>query len=480
MNSWKIALIICTSGLLSGCAFQKYRPAPLAPQQTAATLQSRSLTAPGLRDFMEKTGGSVATPWPLPQWDLAHLTLAAFYYNPALEIVRARVAEAEAAVVTAGERPNPSLKGDLGGETAPESPWIAGLGFSLPIETAGKRGHRIAAAERLADVARWNLATTAWRVRAQVRSTLIAYLAAQQNIGLLDAEERLRAEQVKLLEQRLAVGMIPRPEVDSARILQTQTLLALGTAEGRASQAEAALAAAIGVPTAALQGVKLAWPEFNQPPAAAALNPSAIQQDAVLNRLDIRRALADYSAAEAALRVQIANQYPNLDIGPDYAFEEASHLFSLAASLTLPVFNHNQGPVAEALARRQEIAAQFLSVQAAGVAASEQALARYRAALKELAQARQLIEQSQTQEQATQKSFTAGQSDRVALNGAQLQTAVTAVAQLDAAYRAQQALGELENAVQRPLLPGDIQPLTPQAPLLHGSETRATQARNKQ
>jgi hypothetical protein len=57
----------------------------------------------------------------------------------------------------------------------------------------------------------------------------------------------------------------------------------------------------------------------------------------------------------------------------------------------------------------------------------------------------------------------AGQGDRVALNAAQLQTAIIAVAQLGALHRAQQALGELENAVQRPLLSGDIQPLTPQS-----------------
>lgn len=64
------------------------------------------------------------------------------------------------------------------------------------------------------------------------------------------------------------------------------------------------------------------------------------------------------------------------------------------------------------------------------------------------------------------QSFKAGQSDRVALNGSQLQTAVIRIAELDALVTAQQALGDLENAVQRPLLPGDIQPLSLQAPAL--------------
>jgi outer membrane protein, heavy metal efflux system len=295
---------------------------------------------------------------------------------------------------------------------------------------------------------------------------LVEYLAGAQNISLFDAEERLRAEQVHLLEQRLAVGMISRPEADVARIQHRQTLLDLGAAEGRLSQAQTSLAAAIGVPSAALNGIQFSWPAFDQPPRAASLSPAKIQKDAVLNRLDIRRALADYSASEAALQLEIAKQYPDLDLGPDYAFEEGAHLFSIAAGLTLPVFNRNQGPIREALARRQEMAAKFLSVQGSGIATSEQALTKYTAALNELAQAQQLIWQSQAQEQAAQKSFEAGQGDRVALNGAQLQTAVTRVAELDALYRAQQALGDLEDAVQRPLLPGDIQPVSPKLPVL--------------
>jgi len=465
VHSFKLIILTCALGALIGCAFQKYRPAPLSPAQTAASLQKRTLNDPGLHDFLKKS----ATPgeWPVTQWDLAHLTLAAFYYNPAVEIARASLSEAQAAIGTAGARPNPSAKGDFGGETAPENPWIAGLGFSVPMETAGKRRYRVTAAERLADVARWNLASTAWNVRAEVRSALVEYLSAARNISLVQVEQQFRAEQVHLLEQRLAVGIIPRPEVDAARIQHTQTLLALRAAEGRVTQAEASLAAAIGVPTAVLSPVKIAWVNFDQPPSAGSLSTASVHQDAVLNRLDIRRALAEYSASEAALQVEIAKQYPDFDVGPDYAFEEGAHLFSLAAALTLPLFNHNQGPIAEAVARRQRMAAQFLATQAAGIAASEQALAKYTAALNELTQARQLMQLSQSQEQTARKSLEAGESDRVALNGAQLQTAVTALAQLDALHHAQQALGDLENAVQRPLLPGDIQPLSRESPALN-------------
>lgn len=429
-------------------------------------MQERSLSDPALQQFFRATGRA-GTVWPLSKWDLADLTLAAFYYNPALQVARARVSEAQAAVITAGERPNPSVNADLGGETSPETPWLAGIGFSLPIETAGKREYRITEARKLTDVARWSLGTTAWNVRAQVRSALIEYIAARRERDLLQNEEQLRSEQVKLLDQRLAAGMISQPEVDAARIRHTQTLLALRTAMGRVSLAKAALAAAIGIPTTALDDISVVWPEFGQLPSAQSLTRDKIQADAALNRLDIREALAQYAVAEASLRLEIAKQYPDINLGPSYAYEEGSHLFSLGLGLMLPVFNRNQGPIAEAKARREETAVQFLAVQAAGIAASEQALAKYTSALGELTEARRLLQQSRAREEAVQKALNSGQSDRVALNAAQLETAITQVAELDALYKAQQALGELENAVQRPLLPGDIQPITPESPALN-------------
>jgi cobalt-zinc-cadmium efflux system outer membrane protein len=476
MQPGRILVALGAAFTLSACAIQKaqtYQPAPLSAARDSASLETRSLTGAGLRAFLEARSQPPPAVWPPPEWTLPGLTLAAFYFNPTLAIERARVAEADAAIVTASARPNPGVSVDLGGETAVESPWIAGLGFSLPIETAHKRLYRTTEAQRLADAARWSLAGAAWKVRAAVRGALVEYIASRRSIEKLAAEERVRAGQMELLEQRLAAGLIPRPDVDAARVEHTRLLVAVRAAEGRIAQSDAALAAAIGVPAAALRDLRIVWPEFDSLPDAAHLAPGKIREDAVLNRIDIRQSLAAYSAAEAALQLEIAKQYPDLDIGPGYAFEEGVHLFSVAANLTLPVFNRNQGPIAEAEARREEMAAQFRAAQAAGIAATEEALAKYEAALSQVSQAAALIDQAETQRQAAQTALTAGEGDRLALNAAQLQSAIAMAAKLDAVYGAQQALGELEDAVQRPLLPGDIQPLSPDAAALRAQANPA-------
>src|SRR5260370_35868313 len=96
--------------LLAGCAVQRYRPAPIVPSATASEFESRSLANPGLHSFEEQNLGRPVSPWPLKTWDLQTLSLAALYFNPALESARARAAGAEAALVTAGARATAGLR----------------------------------------------------------------------------------------------------------------------------------------------------------------------------------------------------------------------------------------------------------------------------------------------------------------------------------------------------------------------------------
>jgi hypothetical protein len=99
---------IIALGLVAGCA--RFHPQPLAPAETAAGLESRSLSNPELKAFLEKHLNRELNTWPAAEWDFEMLTLAAFYYQPSLDMARARWAVAEAGKVTAGGRPNPTLK----------------------------------------------------------------------------------------------------------------------------------------------------------------------------------------------------------------------------------------------------------------------------------------------------------------------------------------------------------------------------------
>jgi outer membrane protein, heavy metal efflux system len=443
---------------LGGCAARRYQPAPVIPSATARQLESRNLADPGLRAFVERSLGRAVTPWPPKVWNLPTLTLAAIYFSPVLDAARARVAEAEAGVETAGARPNPTLSVSPG----VPSPYLLSLEALLPVETAGKRGRRVVLARNLTDAARFDFAAAAWTLRSKVRANLLGVLLAGRQLELLRAEEQIRREQVILVEQRLSVGEGARPDVDLARIQLTQNQVAIRAAEGQVSAARAGLAAAIGVPVAGLGSGQLSWPGLDSPPPASSLSPERIQRGAVLNRLDVRGALARYAAAESALRLEIAKQYPDFQVGPGYTYEERNNFFTIGFSIPLPIFNRNLGAIDAAEARRKQAAAAFLSIQAQVIAQSEQALARYRSSLEELSEADQDLRNLQdSRQRMTELAVRAGEVDQLALVGVRLEQTVVEQARLDALDRAQSALGSLEDAVQRPFEPNDIAPSTP-------------------
>jgi hypothetical protein len=81
----------------------------------------------------------------------------------------------------------------------------------------------------------------------------------------------------------------------------------------------------------------------------------------------------------------------------------------------------------------------------------EKALATYRDALADLAEADRLVSEQGERERLAQRAFEAGDTDNLALTGMRVLTIATVRARVEALKRAETALGDLENAVQRPL-----------------------------
>jgi outer membrane protein, heavy metal efflux system len=453
----RVVTVLCAVAGLSACVpAVRYHPKPIVPAVTARQLESRSLSDPGLRKFIQANLHEKLSAWPVKTWNLKMLSLAALYYSPAMAQARAQVSAAKAAVITAGEKPNPIFRLQPG----IPSPWLMGLDLLFPIQTAGKRKIMVEQAQDLTVAALLNLAEAAWKVCSNLRAAMVSYFLATHQAEMMRAQRSLVTRRVTLLNQRLTAGEISRPMVDRARLALLKTRVEVETAESHIRETRATLAAAVGVPLSALAGVQIVWPEFGSPPGEKSISDQAIQRDAVLNRLDVRRALAEYAAAQDELQLQIARQHPNFQIGPGYQFEESNNYFTLGTSVTLPIRNRNQGPIAQAEARRKAAAAAFFATQANAIAQSEEALARYRGALSELKGTENALGQIEHVVVPTERrTVAAGEASQLALNAVLLQRPTLAETWLTALGRAQSALGTLEDAVQRPLTPGDVPPL---------------------
>jgi outer membrane protein TolC len=437
--------------LVSGCA--RFHPQPISPEKTAAAFDARSLTNENLRAFFETN--HVTGPWPRHSWDLDALTFVAFYYQPALAEARAQWASVQAAKITAGQRPNPSLSVTPGYDSQIPgnfSPWLVSLDLDVPVETAGKRGKRIAQASHLAEAACWNFVAATWQTRSRVRAALLNLHAARETESLLARQESARSNVVRLLEGQFAAGVMSSYEVTQARVTLGTTQLAHQDANGQYGQARVQLANALGLPLRALDDATLSFAVLDRFPPD--LTASEIRREALLNRADVRGALAEYAASQSALQLEIANQYPDIHLGPGYGWNTGNagdNEWTLGVTLDLPVLSHNQGPVAEAKAKRQEAAAHFLMIQTTAIAEIDSALAGYNAALQKSATALLLLDNLQKQLDSARAQAQAGETEPLTLAVAEAEYAAGAQNQLAALIKAQQALGELEDAVQSPL-----------------------------
>ncbi len=436
--------------VLAGCA--TFHNRPLVPENTLAAFDARRLDSAETRHAVEASLRHSVVSWPPPRWTLALLTPVALHYSAVLAAAEAHARAVSAGIQVASEYPNPQFSFTPGYNTsspAGESPWIFDYALSFPIPTAGRRAAAIRQARALSTAADFDVAGAAWQVRNRLRSRLLDLYAAGQQMALLRQQAADQRETSNLLQARYASGEISAPAWLEARSAYQAIQYALASAKTRETTARAALAAALGMPAAALQGMHFAFNEFTRPLGVAP--KAAVQRNALLNRADILAALARYAASQYALQREIARQYPSLQIGPGFRWDQGQDKWSLGISISLPVFNHNQGAVAAAEARRREAAAQFEVVQNRVIAQVTQAIAAYGGARDSLSLAMQAADSAAQAAQAVTAQFKAGETDALALFFARQTALRSALAHLKALIRAQTALTRLENALQQPL-----------------------------
>ena len=436
--------------LLAACA--TYTPKPIAPAETAGALERRTLDDSRLWQFIAAASPTHASA--APAWDISTLTLAALYYHPEVEVSRTRLALARAGVITAGQIPNPTLKLSPGsGVLATEAPTAMTIGFlvTFVIETFGKREARIERARHLVEAARQDVATAAWQIRAGVRTALLDMWAAEGRLRLAVKRRTLQEQIVALLERRFTAGESSALDVARERINLSQITLSARESERQAAEARARLGAAVGVPGRALEQVRIGLSTFDNPPEMPNVNDiseGSLRRQALQGRTDVLALLADYEAVQSALRLEVARQFPNISVGPGYAYDQGDNLYNFELNVDLPVFNQNQGQIAEAAARRKEAAAKFVALQAKIIGEIDRALASFRGAVRTLATADALLQSQVRRRQQIDRAFQMGEVDRLAPLTADLEQEVVQLARYEALVQVREAMALLEDALQ--------------------------------
>ncbi len=379
------------------------------------------------------------------KWNLSRLTAEALQHHPDIATARAKYDTACAAVRTAGEHPNPTLAVSTQSIT-PYTKWLSGtygLDFDWIFETAGKRSQRQNIAHAAVRSAAANVIDATWKVRSAVRKAYLELYAAGARETLLKQAINQQDELLRALEGRIKAGAESRSASSQARLLQAQLKLQAAEAAKLATIARAALSEALPI---SLEGLDSAAFSFTAFETSRYTTPG--RKNALTHRADILASLAEYAAAEAALRLEIAKQYPDIHLNPGYSLDAGENKWALGIGLTLPILNQNQGPIGEAEAKRAEAAASFDAVQAKVLADYDRAAATLAAARKKLATTDALLAEQATLAATEERLIQAGAGDRAALLSARVERTTTEASRIDALAEIQAALGALEDATQ--------------------------------
>ena len=419
--------------LLSGCVH--YQPAAVSPQRFPAELDARRLEPP-----------------PALPWTQAALLSAAIDRAPtvaeAAGAYRSARAAARAARVPASATLN--LTAEYSKDAGGTSPWLFGFTSDIPLDVGTRRSSRVATADLAALQALYDYGEAVWSVRMAIRKATIDRAFFEQQVALAERLLEVRRDRSAKLALRMRAGEDARPTALTAQVELAGAERRLEDARAKQVQAGIALAKALGVGPSAVAGLDISQVgEAPDPPSRG--DVASWRTQAALSRRDVLRAVAGYDQAEAALRLEVARQFPEVHIGPGYTWERGVTKLPFTLSLVLPPYDLNRAAIAEAEAKRSQAGRALETVQASALAAVDQADAALSAALTSLQLARtQDLPLAQRTRDSAQRLLTAGEIDKVDADAAQAAALEAELTALEAARQAWTAQSDLEDALRRP------------------------------
>jgi len=308
---------------------------------------------------------------------------------------RYNVDVAEAAVITAGLRPNPVvtaslMRPDQSLVDAGISPYEQVFRTDYVLERGGKLERRQDQAALSKSVVALQIENTIRTLRLDVQSAFTDLLLARRNLSL--AQENLTAfdDVVRINTERVRTGDLSAVELSRSRLAALQFKNDVRQQETRLSVAKNRLSTLLG-----------RGPNGDALEATGDLRKDAqpieyeqLRQRALEARPDVRALRADQLRSAADARLQMANGTIDYTISGEYHRQEGSEVrgnsYGVFLSAPLPIFNRNQGEIARAQVQTKQALARVHALEQDIGAEAKNAFADYSAS-------RDIVETIETQ-----------------------------------------------------------------------------------
>jgi cobalt-zinc-cadmium efflux system outer membrane protein len=315
-----------------------------------------------------------------------------------LGAARLDMERARALLRQAGLRPNPTVDFDLATDefTGSSGELQSSVGLSLPLELGGKRSRRVDLARAELEAVEAEVADRERRLTADVRTSYAEASAALRELEITEELNNLDVQTGRLVQARVTEGDSAPLELNLIQVEIDRLQSRRALAEGRLQAALLRLKNLAGIPPGESVQLReeLAAPVLPEAPASMDIAVDL----ALRSRPDLRWARLNEEVSKAGLRLARAQAIPDLtafarygvdrsifDQTPVGVLTDRDKLLTFGVSISIPVFNRNQGAKAEAEVainqsqRRREFLETLVRAEV------ESAYARYQAAKRALA-----------------------------------------------------------------------------------------------
>jgi len=283
--------------------------------------------------------------------------------NPTLKVARARLGISDAQILAASLRLNPAFVTDNG---VAEKTYRAGI--EQTFEIGGKRVKRTKLARIKKDVVIAEISTTLLDVRSNIRTSFIQLYNAQQRLAAAQEIYETTTKLSEIAKKRQLAGDIAVLDVLQAEITMVKAKNDIQSAKLQVNQSFNTLTANMGqnLDRNIILETPVLLEEFNNaksmPKEQSDEIVNSFIEQAYSSRPEVKTILKNIETENQKIIVAKANIIPNLKVavGPDLVLPGAEETNStnmgvfVVGSIEIPIFNHQQGVIQEAIAQRKQ------------------------------------------------------------------------------------------------------------------------------
>lgn len=288
--------------------------------------------------------------------------IVAVMVNPALRAARDQHGSSQAALLQAGLLPNPQLSYNFdwvtGGNTL-GAVNAYGWGLSYDITTLIAHDANVRAAQATAESVDLGIAWQEWQTAEAAKQSACDLISLQAQCELAEQVDRRLQQNLELLKRAASEGLRTIVDVSAAEAAADEAHATFLQAHRDLENQRLSLNRALGLPPTATLTLKpgVALPSYFELPSRADLLDRLDQR-----RLDLVALRRGYESQEQTLRAAVLNQFPKINLGFNRSSDDTGvHLAGLAVTIDLPLFDRNQGVIAQERATRQRLFDEYTS-----------------------------------------------------------------------------------------------------------------------